>query len=421
MIQPLPSRRSEWILFWIEIDEPVRHPHGDVILPTLLLVTDHRGVPVAAPEMLAELDQGRAEQFLTRLFEEHGKPDRLTIGSAAEWDESEWKDFGSENELEVRLRDLQSDTEVRLLEAVREGLARPEQPVGLAEPLYQSAQQIRSPRRREAYLHKIVELDPSHMPALVELAEYDLSRGEFKSCLAKFEKVLAAEEPKWAGKRADWWLDPRTRPYLQAFHGKGMSRWHQGKYLETAQTFHRLLEINPTDHQGVRFFLPLLWLLADRPGQAMEFYNLYEKKYPKDFTDPALFFGWGFILTMQGEESAAREKYRRAMLRNIYLAPILLEEREPPGNIWTPNDRAEPHYAVEFVNSYSVLWDREPGELRIIREVWQELAGDVEKIVAHRRKVMDFQDQRYDQNYRKRWEELLQEEERLTGGDQINL
>jgi tetratricopeptide (TPR) repeat protein len=421
MIQSLPSRRSEWLLFWIEIDQPVRHPQGDVILPTLLLVTDHRGVPVAAPEMLAELDQDRAEQFLVRLFEEHGRPERLTISQAAEWDESDWKDFGSEQSIELRLRDLQAETEVRLLEAVREGMGEPVSSPSLAGPLYESAQQVRSQRRRDAYLRKILEMDAGHTAALVDLADGELGRGEWKKCLDHYNQILRLEEPKWSKPKADWWGDTRTRPYLRALYGRGMAHWHQGKHLETAKIFRQLLEINPRDHQGVRFFLPLIWLLADRPEQAGEFYRTYPEKYPGDFVDSALYFGWGLVLTSQGEESLARDKYRRAMLRNIYIAPILLEEREPSGNIWTPNDRAEPHYAVEFVNSYSVLWDREPGELRLIREVWQELQEHIGKIVEHRRKIMDFQDQRFDPEYRKHWEELLREEERLTGGKEAAL
>lgn len=416
MIQSLPSRRSEWLLFWIEIDQPIKHPQGDVILPTLLLVTDHRGVPISAPEMLAEIDQDRAEQLLTRLFEEHGRPERITISQSPDWVEDDWKDFGAEQGVELRLRDLKADTEVRLMEAVREGIGETDFSPSLAQPLYESAQQIRSPRRRDSYLRKVLEIEPSHMPAMVDLADGELGRGEWKKCTDHYQRVLEHEAPKWTGKSPSWWVDQKTRPYLRALYGQGMALWHQGKHLDTATVFRQLLEINPRDHQGVRFFLPLIWLLADRANQAADFYSAYPEKFPGDFVDSALYFGWGLILTSQGEESLAKEKYRRAILRNIYIAPMLLEEREPPGNIWTPNDRAEPHYAIEFVNSYSALWDREPGELRLIREVWLDVAPQVEQIVAHRRRIMDFQDQRYDPDYRKNWEALLREEERLTGG-----
>lgn len=416
MIQPLPSRRSEWLLFWIEIDQPVQHPMGDVILPTLLLVTDHRGVPIAPPETLAELDQDRAEQFLLRILDEHTRPERLIISQAEEWEQADWKDFGAEQNIEIRVRDLQAATEIRLLEKVREGIGEQEFSASLANPLYESAQQIRSPRRKEAYLRKVLELDENHMPALADLADGELSRGEWKKCVDHYDQILRLEGPKWTNHKTDWWAEVATRPYLRAIFGKGMAFWHQGKHLQAAKIFRQLLETNPQDHQGVRFFLPLVWLLADRFDEAATFYRTYPEKYPGDFVDSAFFFGWGLVLAAQGEESLAREKYRRAMLRNIYIAPILLEEREPPGNIWTPNDRAEPHYAIEFVNSYSVLWDREPGELRLLREVWQGLANHIQKIVSHRRKIMEFQDQRYLPDYRKQWEALIREEEQLTEG-----
>ncbi len=79
--------------------------------------------------------------------------------------------------------------------------------------------------------------------------------------------------------------------------------------------------------------------------------------------------------------SRAREKYREAILKNISIAPMLLEAPEPPRGLWYPNDRAEPNYAAEFIDSYAVLWDREPGALRILREVWQELQPRVAEIV----------------------------------------
>ena len=102
------------------------------------------------------------------------------------------------------------------------------------------------------------------------------------------------------------------------------------------------------------------------------------------------------------------------MLKNIYVAPMLLEEPEPPRSLWHPNDRAEPAYAGEFIDSYAVLWDREPSALRLLRETWQELLPRITAISVLRERMADYQDQRYEPNYKKVWQGLVEQDEKLT-------
>ncbi|MFZ4588939.1 MAG: hypothetical protein ACOYNG_08145, partial [Terrimicrobiaceae bacterium] len=64
--------------------------------------------------------------------------------------------------------------------------------------------------------------------------------------------------------------------------------------------------------------------------------------------------------------------------------------------------------------SYAVLWDREPAALRILREVWQDIQKRVAALVRHRELMVDFQDQRYDPDYKARWQELCAEDDRLS-------
>jgi hypothetical protein len=61
-----------------------------------------------------------------------------------------------------------------------------------------------------------------------------------------------------------------------------------------------------------------------------------------------------------------------------------------------------------------VLWDREPGALRLLREVWQEIQPRIEKIIRQREVMLDLQDQRYDPDFKIKWQNLANEEEKLT-------
>lgn len=416
MIQSLPVKRSEWFLYWADFDIPTRVLHGEMILPTVLILIDEMNAPVAPPEISREIDQRMAETFLSRLFEENGRPERLTIGSSPDWDEAEWRGFAAEYQVKLRFRDLKNFGDLQMHASpfsFGQVLTQDDGNKSMAFELLQTAMKLRSVSRREAYLRKILTLDVQLSAAWIELMDLEFARGEWKIALKGY-KTIQLREMEWIlDHTQNWWEDLKTRPYLRALYGEGMTLWHQGKYGQAEAVFTKIIEANQKDHQGVRFFLPMLSLLSDSMETAANYFQWYEKTYPNDFEESGLHFGWGYVLTWAGDEGKAKHKYQIGMLRNIYLAPLLLETEMPPTTLWHPNDRAEYHYAEEFVDSYALLWEREPGALRLLREAWIELQPRVAELVVHRRKILDFQDQHYDADYRKKWDQLLEKDSQL--------
>ncbi len=47
-----------------------------------------------------------------------------------------------------------------------------------------------------------------------------------------------------------------NRPFLRCMHGLGLCLWRLRRADEAAEVFGRLLWLNPTDNQGIRFLLP---------------------------------------------------------------------------------------------------------------------------------------------------------------------
>lgn len=422
MIQPLKSSKATWLVYWLDLEEPV--PSGsDYFLPTLLIVSDAGGAPVAAPEILEELDQIRVENLLVKLFDRLGPPDRLTICASEDWDEEAWRNFSKDNSVEIRFQrfDRRGPEELRalartvVLRFVREGTPAPRSS-DIARGLVNTALRVRSPRKKIALLRTALDRDADDSRARVELADVEFQHGNWKACLSAYDEVMAREMPRWR-KGGDWWIDRETRPLLRAMYGRGMTLWHQGRHRDAAGQFEQLLELSPRDNQGARFFIPLLHLLAEDHEAARAYFDRYQEAYPRDYAEPAFLFGWALTLALAGDETGAREKYREAILKNVYIAPMLLEEPESPRTPqWFPNDRAEPSYAAEFLDSYAVLWDREPAALRLLREIWQEMGSRAAEILALRERMADFQDQRYEPEYRSLWQRLVAEDERLTNG-----
>jgi hypothetical protein len=49
------------------------------------------------------------------------------------------------------------------------------------------------------------------------------------------------------------WID--NRPFLRCMHGFGLCHWRLGRFEEAAHIFNRMLWLNPSDNQGVRFLI----------------------------------------------------------------------------------------------------------------------------------------------------------------------
>jgi tetratricopeptide (TPR) repeat protein len=46
-----------------------------------------------------------------------------------------------------------------------------------------------------------------------------------------------------------------NRPFLRCLHGFGLCLWRMGRFEEALRVFDRMLWLNPSDNQGVRFLI----------------------------------------------------------------------------------------------------------------------------------------------------------------------
>jgi tetratricopeptide (TPR) repeat protein len=419
MIQPIKSAKTSWTVFWVDLEEPLALG-PDFILPTLMIVTDARGVPIAGPEVLEELDQVRVEDFLASLVERLGAPDRLLIGESEEWDQEAWQDFADDYRLNIQFtrfnRHDGKDIQV-LTQKFAQTQGGPETATAgdVAAGLLNTALRVRSETKKIALLKKAIDNDADLSRARIELADAEFRAGDWSKSLRAYDEVIAREYPRWSGRSPQWWADLETRPYLRAIYGRAMTLWHQQRYPGAAETLADLLEINPLDHQGARFLVPMVHMLGDEFDAAQMAFDAYEKAYPGDYAEPSFLFGWGLLHAYFGRDAESLARYHAAILKNIYVAPLLLDAPAPPEQaIWQPSDRAEIGYAREFMESYAVLWERVPAGFRLLREALEDAQPRIEEIVELRVRMFDFQDQRYEPDYKRKWNELVARDEALT-------
>ena len=92
---------------------------------------------------------------------------------------------------------------------------------------------------------------------------------------------------------------------------------------------------------------------------------------------------------------------------------MLLESAEPTRGLWHPNEGPNPTMRRIYRFLCAPLGS-EAGALRILRECWDELQPHITKIVELRERMADFQDQRFEPEYKKLWQQLVADEERLA-------
>jgi hypothetical protein len=423
MIQPLRDEPSVWSLCWLDLPGPLP-VEDDYFLPVILLLVGPSFEPLAAPEIFAELDQVQAEEWVARHFDELGVPDQLLVWKAPEWVPEDWKYFARDWKTKVKL--IKPPPHEARLQSGLAGLKGMERAptvskTAVAEGLLRNLSRLRSASKRRMTLEKAAEIDPSCTAARVELSESEFHAGRYERSLKLAREVEEIDNGLRRRRGVHWWTDRSTRPLLRAMFGIMLCQWHLGRASEAAEAGHLLLETDPQDHMGARFYVPLFHLLAGENEEASHFFRHYAAHYEGDMPNAWLSFGWALTLCLEGDDQGARQKYREGIMANIYLAPRLLGERPPPEDIFHTSERDEPQSAVEFAGSFGGLWDREAAAMRILRDTHAELRPALEELVARRRALADLMNQRYDTEYRAKWTRMVEEEEafvkRVVGGE----
>jgi len=429
MIRPLKRARNRWIIDWFDFTEPVVVPSlGEFCLPTCLLVIAEGSFEVMGSELLREIDQRRIERFVGRLMDERSTPDELVLAEDAGWDRRLWEGFAESCRCSLRMKPRNAKPMVALFEQVdrikqdmaerlaKAAVAHTRSAGGsavVAESLVRGARKVLAAEKRRLLLQKALEWDARCYEAWLDLGDGDLEANDVENAHRAYEEVLQVTHPGWKERRILEWADPEMKAALKAAFGMVMIAWHQGDYQGAVQQAEWLLSVDPRDHQGLRFHYPMLQLLCEQVEQAMAFFDEYEKRFTGDFHEPGFYFGWGLTLSLVDREQEAARRYRMGMARNLHIAPLLLDLPEPSYEIWHANDRAESQYAMEYLDSFGALWEREVANLRSLREVYESSWTELEALWELRGEMQRMQDQRFDPQHEKAWETIAKREKSL--------
>ena len=137
------------------------------------------------------------------------------------------------------------------------------------------------------------------------------------------------------------------------------------KIKATITRYRRILNIEWKEHHfisdgaGIRYLIGPLYLRIDDTKGAMAHYQWFEKMFDDDSGEPFHRMGWALTLHRSGFEHGAERMLLIAMLKNLYLFPILFGEDPPGVDGWHSSNWEELEYITGAPKWMLNLWTEE--------------------------------------------------------------
>jgi tetratricopeptide (TPR) repeat protein len=171
--------------------------------------------------------------------------------------------------------------------------------------------------------------------------------------------------------RGRFWQVDETRPYMRAKLSLADCLCGQGRYEEAARHFEELLQLNPNDDQGVRYWYSLC-LFAMEDDEALQ--HLLDR-FSWDMTAPWTYARALFLYRTRGPERA-RGALRQALASNRHVPDFLLAIEDLPTELPDAGDQivgiGSKEEAAAVAEALYEAWDDTPGALAWLREMQRE-------------------------------------------------
>lgn len=246
----------------------------------------------------------------------------------------------------------------------------PKTPLDRAQELIYQAHEATPPKRRAALAHQALEITPDCADAYLLLAELDPSptrKFDFlEQAVAAGERAIGPEAfERWHG---HFWGRIEMRPYMRALGGLAELCWMLGNRPRARALYARMLELNQSDNQGIRYMLATC-LLEERTAEA----HAALKKLLSDFPNDAA-ATWAYsraLLAFQehdGPTPNATRALRKALKANKHVPGILLGDQPMPLALPRFIGFGDESEAIEYVTFAVRAWTQTPGSIAWLRD-----------------------------------------------------
>ena len=206
-------------------------------------------------------------------------------------------------------------------------------------------------------LNKALKIFPEHIDVLHHLSMLADNEKEATNLNEKAVNIGLSVFPKEFNEKSklEWgWTE--NRPFLRAYHNRGLIALNNGNIEETIKLFNQIISWNPNDNQGARDILADIYVQNEKWNEMIDLSN----KYPGD-CDPSMNFGLALAFYKKGEKEKATKELKTAINRFPLCGKILLEKnpKKPksvmPGYITYGGE----DQAYEFWKEQGRFWQEE--------------------------------------------------------------
>ena len=217
-------------------------------------------------------------------------------------------------------------------------------------------------RRRADLARKALSIDPDCADAYVLLAE-ETAKSPREALQLYCKGVQAGERslgPEVFKEAAGhFWSMVETRPYMRAMAGQAEAFLLVGQRDDAISTWHRMIELNPGDNQGVRDFLVSSLLGEKRTEEVGKLLEQYGDSGGAswDFSTAL------WLFQKEGVSPAAERALRAAIKANKYVAPYLAGLKMP-GPMPHSYSFGGPDEALIYTHESLLAWYATTGAIR---------------------------------------------------------
>lgn len=223
-----------------------------------------------------------------------------------------------------------------------------------AQALIYQAWEATTDRQAATLARQALELSPDCADAYTVLANVEARSAE-DACLLYQQGVEAGRRHLGEGffdrQMGHFWGLIETRPYMRARQGLADCLWALRRKDDSIAHGEALLELDPEDHQGIRYGLLSRYLAVGDEAGATRLFQQYAH-------DSSAAFLWSRVLLdlRRGDQVAAKQALHAARQGNPHVADLFTGQRKPPARLptqFSPGDRQE---AAIYFAGFAEAW-----------------------------------------------------------------
>ena len=175
------------------------------------------------------------------------------------------------------------------------------------------------PEKGLRLIEKALKLDPQNVDALLFVAEFQDDPQQAQAyCQRAYDFARGAfSEEDFEEMKGHFWGIHETRPYMRAKESLAEFLYLNGSENEAIAHLWEMLELNPSDNQGMRYVLAVLLV---EQNYLKDYLKLY-KRYKDD-----MFVQWLYVYALYLFKSEGKSAKSNKALKAVYKAnPFLIE------------------------------------------------------------------------------------------------